>query len=353
MTAVMAPPLETFYQSPVARSGDSTIRLGSPETFDIRTTTDAELRRMRSGLNLELLDAAVDHGRAETRLADLQAEQDTRREEQLSAEDYIARLERISTESAISQFTGTYSDRQGFPSTAPTDGLVRDAFSTYATDHLTGEQERAALQLERAELSAQKAERAVRQARTKRLHTERTLDSTRLRIAAFELRAREHQRVAVEADRRAAARSDQVGLRSVAGKLTVNVSIEADIDRLIADARLDGHDLGGGGFRTSEEQIRLRLAHCDQGHESEEGHDPTDASHIEYVVHLAPSSTCSPPTAPPGESEHQSGLALDLTESGQLLTRGSPAYQWLVENAHAYGLVNLPSEPWHWSTTGH
>ncbi len=26
--------------------------------------------------------------------------------------------------------------------------------------------------------------------------------------------------------------------------------------------------------------------------------------------------------------------------------------QWLAANASSYGFYNLPSEPWHWSTTG-
>jgi hypothetical protein len=29
-----------------------------------------------------------------------------------------------------------------------------------------------------------------------------------------------------------------------------------------------------------------------------------------------------------------------------------PEFQWLVANAYKYGLKNLPSETWHWSTNG-
>ena len=33
-------------------------------------------------------------------------------------------------------------------------------------------------------------------------------------------------------------------------------------------------------------------------------------------------------------------------------TRDNPGYQWLAAHAAHYGLFNLPSEPWHWSTNG-
>jgi D-alanyl-D-alanine carboxypeptidase len=32
--------------------------------------------------------------------------------------------------------------------------------------------------------------------------------------------------------------------------------------------------------------------------------------------------------------------------------RNSPCFVWLAANAGTYGLKNLPSEPWHWSTNG-
>ena len=94
---------------------------------------------------------------------------------------------------------------------------------------------------------------------------------------------------------------------------------------------------GGGAYRPRTNQITLRIAHCGTS---------------EYLIFDAPSSGCSPPTARPGRSQHELGLAIDFTENGQILSRSSPGYRWLVENAERYGLKNLPSEPWHWSTTG-
>jgi len=50
---------------------------------------------------------------------------------------------------------------------------------------------------------------------------------------------------------------------------------------------------------------------------------------------------------------HERGLAIDFTNNGRLISsRSDPAYVWLSANAGTYGLHNLPSEPWHWSTTG-
>ena len=49
---------------------------------------------------------------------------------------------------------------------------------------------------------------------------------------------------------------------------------------------------------------------------------------------------------------HEQGLAIDFTQGGRALTRGSSGYAWLRRNAASYGFYNLPSEPWHWSVNG-
>lgn len=55
--------------------------------------------------------------------------------------------------------------------------------------------------------------------------------------------------------------------------------------------------------------------------------------------------------ATPGYSNHQSGVAVDITVGGSF---ASAEYQWLAQNAGAYGFVNTGAsfsaqrEPWHW-----
>ena len=116
--------------------------------------------------------------------------------------------------------------------------------------------------------------------------------------------------------------------------ITVHKSVAFAFRRMIADARADGIVLSGGGFRTKQRQIELRKSNgCAD-------------------VWTAPASSCRVPTAIPGRSLHEIGLAVDLTSGGRSLTSSSAGFRWLVKNADEYGYVNLPSEPWHWSITG-
>lgn len=119
--------------------------------------------------------------------------------------------------------------------------------------------------------------------------------------------------------------------------IRVHACLAATVDALVAAAAEDGVELGGGGWRSPEQQIALRRAHC----------GPSDAD-----VYDKPASACSPSTARPGSSRHERGLAIDFTSGGRSLGAGSAAYAWLVEHAGAYGLENLPGEPWHWSVDG-
>ena len=114
--------------------------------------------------------------------------------------------------------------------------------------------------------------------------------------------------------------------------------IAAQVDALTAAAKADGVNLGGGGFRSPQKQIELRKKNC----------GPT-----QYDIYQKKSSLCSPPTAIPGQSNHERGLAIDFNyNGGGINSRSSPAFQWLSANAARFGLYNLPSEPWHWSVNG-
>lgn len=127
-------------------------------------------------------------------------------------------------------------------------------------------------------------------------------------------------------------------IRVAGNGIDVHVDIVDDIRRLLADAAADGVELAGGGYRDSEGQIRARMANCGTS---------------QYAIYEMRSSQCSPPTARPGRSQHERGLAIDFTHNGKLIrSRSGAGWNWLNANAAKYGLFNLPSEPWHWSTTG-
>jgi len=120
--------------------------------------------------------------------------------------------------------------------------------------------------------------------------------------------------------------------------IRVHESVAPQLDALLAAAEADGVPLGGGGFRSPEEQIELRRAHC--------GNDPVS-------IWEKPPGECSPPTAKPGTSLHEIGLAIDFTFRGVSISgHGNPGFQWLAANAQRFGFHNLPSEPWHWSVDG-
>ena len=121
--------------------------------------------------------------------------------------------------------------------------------------------------------------------------------------------------------------------------IEVSVEIAGQVQALLEAALADGLELTGSGYRNIEDQIEIRRQVC----------GPTD-----YDIWEKPSWECSPPVARPGRSMHERGLAIDFTgPDGDLVrTRESPTYQWLAANAARFGLYNLPSEPWHWSTTG-
>jgi LAS superfamily LD-carboxypeptidase LdcB len=123
-----------------------------------------------------------------------------------------------------------------------------------------------------------------------------------------------------------------------AGGIYVNAQIADHVSALLAAAQADGVPLAGWGYRDTNAQISLRQAHCGSS---------------QYAVYAMPSYQCSPPTAPPGASMHERGLAIDFTYNGSVIgSHGSPGYKWLAAHAADYGLYNLPSEPWHWSTNG-
>jgi peptidoglycan hydrolase CwlO-like protein len=122
------------------------------------------------------------------------------------------------------------------------------------------------------------------------------------------------------------------------GSITVAGTIASQVQGLLDASFADGVTLCGGGYRDPQAQIELRMAHCGTS---------------DYAIYEMPSSQCSPPTARPGSSMHEQGLAIDFTcNGGGTVSSGSSCFSWLSDHAAEYGLFNLPSEPWHWSTNG-
>jgi D-alanyl-D-alanine carboxypeptidase len=123
------------------------------------------------------------------------------------------------------------------------------------------------------------------------------------------------------------------------GSIEVAGAIAREVQGLLNAAYNEGiSGICGYGYRNPSEQVALRRQNCGTS---------------DYAVYQAPASYCSPPTAVPGSSNHEQGLAIDFTCNGSLIeSRGSSCFEWLDANAASYGFYNLPSEPWHWSNDG-
>jgi hypothetical protein len=123
------------------------------------------------------------------------------------------------------------------------------------------------------------------------------------------------------------------------GGITVAASIAPQLKQLLAAAAAAGFDLRGYGWRDSRNQVALRGQNC--------------GGWSDYQLYEMPPDQCSPPTARPGASLHEQGIAVDFSVKTKFIeSRDDPAYTWLAAHAPTYGFHNLPSEPWHWSTTG-
>jgi len=117
--------------------------------------------------------------------------------------------------------------------------------------------------------------------------------------------------------------------------INVCKTIAPDLTKLLEKAKTDKINLGGFGTRSTAKQKALRIKHgC-----------PDDNT---------PSSQCTPPTARPGYSMHESGKAIDFRcDNTSINSKKDPCFIWLSKNATSF-LKNLKTdkEPWHWSTTG-
>lgn len=113
--------------------------------------------------------------------------------------------------------------------------------------------------------------------------------------------------------------------------------VSANIKAMMEAAAADGVKLASSSdFRSNEEQQSLYNANCSGG-------------------------SCSPPTARPGSSQHELGLAVDWRLEGgntfcfpnATCPAGTNAgYDWMMAHSKEYGFIKLDSEAWHFSTSG-
>jgi hypothetical protein len=122
--------------------------------------------------------------------------------------------------------------------------------------------------------------------------------------------------------------------------IRVHMCLTTRLSQMVAAAQADGLTLGGWNYRSNAQQIELRKQHCGTS---------------QYAIYEMPASQCNPPTAVPGTSRPEFGLAVDFTCNGSAIGNSgtSPCFLWLKSHAAAYGFKNLPSENWHWSADGH
>ncbi len=309
----------------------------------------------------KLSDAQAEQARTATRIAELEAE--------------IAETQLLLQQSAISAYTsfqGPNSEQTALSSDpwqqARSQSLRRfanrstedllDAFRGQAAEleALREESDRYINELEELRNDALEREDNFNRAVAREGHALATIENRRIDLIT-ELESLENQsaeladRITREVDRlaaiAAAARRRAQGvtvppnapveLASVWG-IVVNVLIVEELEGLLVAMEAEGFTLGGGGYRDNSRQIELRRQHCGTS---------------EYAVYQMPASQCSPPTARPGFSQHQVGLAVDFTHNGRIIrSRNTAVFQAMARIAPDYGFVNLPSEPWHWSTTG-
>jgi lysophospholipase L1-like esterase len=125
-----------------------------------------------------------------------------------------------------------------------------------------------------------------------------------------------------------------------AGDKRIATSILPQVTAMFAAARADGVELlpVTSGWRDPQKQIALRKQNCPDWQNS-------------------PSNACSPPTAKPGSSMHETGQAIDFGDmcfstGGSRACPGNRRWEWLKANAARFGFKPLSSEAWHWSTTG-
>jgi len=129
-------------------------------------------------------------------------------------------------------------------------------------------------------------------------------------------------------------------------KNLVSAAMVKDLEKMFYDAQVEGMNLFlSNGFRGYESQVYIYNEEIQN----------KDSNHSEYV-------------AKPGESEHQLGLAIDITSSDMAFElnqsfENTKEGAWALENAYKYGFIlrytktkeditGYKYEPWHYRYVG-
>jgi hypothetical protein len=326
--------------------------------LDVLSASDEQLVQAIGTLDLYVALQQADVAAAQNELATLVVAAEQARQVEAAKQAQVDVLEDQMAEMAIAAYVAPPQSDQlrtvlsaSAPSEAARLGVYLDVQNARDTDIVRqlrdaraalGDQRQRAEDAEhRAEVARDAAVRALEDLLSARQENEyyRGIVQGRMGAAQYEsdLIGLEINAINQEMLAEARARLGSNRLVTVRG-IQVHESLGPQLDALVGAAEAEGIRLGGGGFRTSEQQIALRQAHC--------GTDP-------YSIWEKPAGECSPPTAPPGTSLHELGLAVDFTVNGRpIASQSDPAFKWMAANAHRFGFYNLPSEPWHWSADG-
>ena len=127
------------------------------------------------------------------------------------------------------------------------------------------------------------------------------------------------------------AKGNKIRLCRLSNGLVVNASIATQYQSVISQMSDLGYSLYvTDGFRTLSDQLDRRRVNCGPTH---------------YDLWEKPNLECSPPTAIPGESRHEQGLAGDF---GGFLYHNQQ-FEDMNDIAPKLGICNYyPVEPWHW-----
>jgi len=125
------------------------------------------------------------------------------------------------------------------------------------------------------------------------------------------------------------------------GGCTVARKIGPKFTEMMKAAAAAGHALTcASSFRSRPQQLEMRAHNC--------------GGRSHYNLFEKPSKQCSPPTARPGRSNHERGLAVDFKCAAHPSAkfRTTDCHAWMEANAAKYGFKKDNSQPWHYSVNG-